>query len=85
MKKKEKLKEQLTKKMALLKQALSLSSAIIKDAMKGGGEMTMVTYIAMAILDGVYTLEEIKNPKVRRMVKKELEKLKMSAVVEADK
>ena len=46
--------------------------------------MTMVTYIAMAIIDGVYTLEEIKNKRVRRLVEKELEKLKMAEVIKTD-
>ena len=67
-----------------LGQALSLSKAIILESMKGGSTMSMVTYLAMAILNGDYTLEEIKNKRVRRLVEKELEKLKMAEVTKAD-
>ena len=70
--------------MMALGQALSLSKAIILESMKGGSTMSMVTYLAMAILNGDYTLEEIKNKRVRRLVEKELEKLKMAEVTKTD-
>jgi hypothetical protein len=52
--------------------------------MKGGNTM-IVKYLAVTILDGLMTLEEIKNKKLRELVKTELDKMGLAEVVEEDK
>ena len=42
----------------------------------------MVKYLALTILDGLMTLDEIKNKKLRRLVKAELEKMGVGALAE---
>lgn len=62
-------------------QRLHLSSVIFFEILKGGDGM-MVRYLALTILDGLMTLDEIKNKKLRRLVKAELEKLGVGELAE---
>jgi len=57
---------------------------IFLEMMKGGNSM-MIKYLALTILDGLMTLEEIKNKKLRELVKTELDKMGLAEVVEEDK
>jgi hypothetical protein len=57
---------------------------IFLEIMKGGNTM-IVKYLAVTILDGLMTLEEIKNKKLRKLVKAELDKMGLAEVVEEDK
>jgi hypothetical protein len=54
---------------------------IFLEIMKGGNSM-MVKYLALTILDGLMTLDEIKNKKLRKLVKAELDKMGLAEVAE---
>lgn len=74
-------KKQQNQKILNLFQRLHLSSAIFLEILKGGDTM-MVRFLALTILDGLMTLDEIKNKKLRRLVKAELEKMGVGEVAE---
>jgi hypothetical protein len=57
---------------------------VFVELMKGGNSM-LVKYLALTILDGLMTLDEIKNKKLRKLVKAELDKMGLADVVEEDK
>jgi hypothetical protein len=57
---------------------------IFLEIMKGGNIM-IVRYLALTILDGLMTLDEIKNKKLRKLVKAELDKMGLAEVVTEDK
>lgn len=63
-------------------QTFRLSSMIFIAMMKGGNSM-MIHFLALNILDGLLTLEEIKNKKLRKLVKAELDKMGVGEVAEA--
>ena len=74
----------MKKKVVAVLEKLQLSSMIFLKIMKGGNSM-MVKYLALTILDGLMTLDEIKNKKLRKLVKAELDKMGLAEVVEEDK
>ena len=74
----------MKKKVVAVLEKLQLSSVIFLEIMKGGNSM-MVKYLALTILDGLMTLDEIKNKKLRKLVKAELDKMGLAEVVEEDK
>ena len=74
----------MKKKVVALLEKLQLSSLVFIELMKGGNSM-MVKYLALTILDGLMTLDEIKNKKLRKLVKAELDKMGLAEVVEEDK
>lgn len=74
----------MKKKVVAVLEKLQLSSMIFLEIMKGGNSM-MVKYLALTILDGLMTLNEIKNKKLRKLVKAELDKMGLAEVVEEDK
>nr|DAD66438.1 MAG TPA: hypothetical protein [Siphoviridae sp. ctyQ43] len=74
----------MKKKVTAVLEKLKLSSMIFLEIMKGGNTM-IVKYLAVTILDGLMTLEEIKNKKLRKLVKAELDKMGLAEVVEEDK
>lgn len=74
----------MKKKVVAVLKKLQLSSLIFLEIMKGGNTM-IVKYLAVTILDGLMTLEEIKNKKLRELVKTELDKMGLAEVVEEDK
>lgn len=74
----------MKKKVVAVLEKLQLSSVIFLEIMKGGNTM-IVKYLAVTILDGLMTLEEIKNKKLRKLVKAELDKMGLAEVVEEDK
>ena len=74
----------MKKKVVAVLEKLQLSSMIFLEMMKGGNGM-MVKYLALTILDGLMTLDEIKNKKLRKLVKAELDKMGLAEVVEEDK
>lgn len=74
----------MKKKVVAVLEKLRLSSLIFVEIMKGGNNM-MVKYLALTILDGLMTLDEIKNKKLRKLVQAELDKMGLAAVVEEDK
>ena len=74
----------MKKKVVAVLEKLQLSSMIFLEIMKGGDSM-MVKYLALTILDGLMTLDEIKNKKLRKLVKAELDKMGLAEVVEEDK
>ena len=74
----------MKKKVVAVLEKLQLSSVIFLEIMKGGNTM-IVKYLAVTILDGLMTLEEIKNKKLRELVKTELDKMGLAEVVEEDK
>nr|DAP67225.1 MAG TPA: hypothetical protein [Caudoviricetes sp.] len=74
----------MKKKVTAVLEKLKLSSMIFLEIMKGGNSM-MVKYLALTILDGLMTLDEIKNKKLRKLVKAELDKMGLAEVVEEDK
>lgn len=45
----------------------------------------IVKYLALTILDGLMTLDEIKNKKLRKLVQAELDKMGLAEVAEEDK
>lgn len=71
----------MKKKVVALLEKLQLSSLIFLEMMKGGNSM-MVKYLALTILDGLMTLDEIKNKKLRKLVKAELDKMGLAEVAE---
>lgn len=74
----------MKKKVVAVLEKLQLSSLIFLEIMKGGNTM-IVKYLAVTILDGLMTLDEIKNKKLRKLVKAELDKMGLAEVVEEDK
>ena len=74
-------KKQQNQKILNLFQRLHLSSTIFFEILKGGDTM-MVRFLALTILDGLMTLDEIKNKKLRRLVKAELDKMGVGEVAE---
>lgn len=74
----------MKKKVVAVLEKLQLSSLIFLEIMKGGNSM-MVKYLALTILDGLMTLDEIKNKKLRKLVKAELDKMGLAEVVAEDK
>ena len=74
----------MKKKVVAVLEKLQLSSLIFLEIMKGGNTM-IVKYLAVTILDRLMTLEEIKNKKLRELVKTELDKMGLAEVVEEDK
>lgn len=71
----------MKKKVVAVLEKLQLSSMIFLEIMKGGNSM-MVKYLALTILDGLMTLDEIKNKKLRKLVKAELDKMGLAEVAE---
>ena len=71
----------MKKKVVAVLEKLQLSSMIFLEMMKGGNSM-MVKYLALTILDGLMTLDEIKNKKLRKLVKAELDKMGLAEVAE---
>lgn len=74
----------MKKKVVAVLEKLQLSSMIFLEMMKGGNTM-MIRYLALTILDGLMTLDEIKNKKLRKLVKAELDKMGLAEVVAEDK
>ena len=74
----------MKKKVVAVLEKLQLSSLVFLEIMKGGNSM-MVKYLALTILDGLMTLDEIKNKKLRKLVKAELDKMGLAEVVAEDK
>lgn len=74
----------MKKKVVVVLEKLQLSSLVFLEIMKGGNSM-MVKYLALTILDGLMTLDEIKNKKLRKLVKAELDKMGLAEVVAEDK
>ena len=74
----------MKKKVVAVLEKLQLSSVIFLEIMKGGNTM-IVKYLALTILDGLMTLDEIKNKKLRKLVKAELDKMGLAEVVAEDK
>lgn len=74
----------MKKKVVAVLEKLQLSSLVFIEIMKGGNSM-MVKYLALTILDGLMTLDEIKNKKLRKLVKAELDKMGLAEVVAEDK
>ena len=74
----------MKKKVVAVLEKLQLSSMIFLEIMKGGNTM-IVRYLALTILDGLMTLDEIKNKKLRKLVKAELDKMGLAEVVAEDK
>ena len=74
----------MKKKVVAVLEKLQLSSLIFLEIMKGGNTM-IVKYLALTILDGLMTLDEIKNKKLRKLVKAELDKMGLAEVVTEDK
>nr|DAU16552.1 MAG TPA: hypothetical protein [Caudoviricetes sp.] len=71
----------MKKKVVAVLEKLQLSSLVFLEMMKGGNSM-MVKYLALTILDGLMTLDEIKNKKLRKLVKAELDKMGLAEVAE---
>ena len=71
----------MKKKVVAVLEKLQLSSMIFLEIMKGGNTM-IVKYLALTILDGLMTLDEIKNKKLRKLVKAELDKMGLAEVAE---
>lgn len=74
----------MKKKVVAVLEKLQLSSMIFLEMMKGGNSM-MIKYLALTILDGLMTLDEIRNKKLRKLVKAELDKMGLAEVVAEDK
>ena len=74
----------MKKKVVAVLEKLQLSSLVFLEIMKGGNRM-MVKYLALTILDGLMTLDEIKNKKLRKLVKAELDIIGLAEVVAEDK
>ena len=77
-------KMKMKQKVVAILEKLRLSSLVFVELMKGGNSM-LVKYLASTILDGLMTLDEIKNKKLRKLVKAELDKMGLADVVEEDK
>lgn len=63
---------------------IRLTSAIILALLKGGGNM-MIKILVANILDGLMTLDQIKNKKLRKLVEAELRKLGLAEVIDEHK
>lgn len=74
----------MKKKVVAVLEKLQLSSLIFLEIMKGGNSV-LIKYLALTILDGLMTLDEIKNKKLRKLVKAELDKMGLAEVVAEDK
>lgn len=74
----------MKKKVVAVLEKLQLSSLIFLEIMKGGNTV-LIKYLALTILDGLMTLDEIKNKKLRKLVKAELDKMGLAEVVAEDK
>lgn len=74
----------MKKKVVAVLEKLQLSSMIFLEMMKGGNSM-IIKYLALTILDGLMTLDEIRNKKLRKLVKAELDKMGLAEVVAEDK
>lgn len=59
---------------------IRLTSAIILALLKGGGNM-MIKILVANILDGLMTLDQIKNKKLRKLVEAELRKMGLTDVI----
>lgn len=64
-----------------LLQRLNISAAIIAEIMKGGGTMTY-TFLALNVIQGINTLDDFKNKRLRKLVEKELIKMGYEELVE---
>ena len=64
-----------------LLQRLNISVAIIAEIMKGGGTMTY-TFLALNVIQGLNTLDDFKNKRLRKLVEKELIKMGYEELVE---
>lgn len=60
---------------------IRLTSAIILALLKGGGNM-MIKILVANILDGLMTLDQIKNKKLRKLVEAELRKMGLADVID---
>jgi hypothetical protein len=73
--------KKMKKKVLEILQKLKLSSAIISEILKGGDNM-MITFLALNVVDGLNTLDDFKNKKLRRLVEKELIRMGYKELVE---
>ena len=64
-----------------LLQRLNISAAIIVEIMKGGGTMTY-TFLALNVIQGLNSLDDFKNKRLRKLVEKELIKMGYAELVE---
>lgn len=64
-----------------LLQRLNISAAIIAEIMKGGGTMTY-TFLALNVVQGINSLDDFKNKRLRKLVEKELIKMCYAELVE---
>lgn len=64
-----------------LLQRLNISAAIIAEIMKGGGTMTY-TFLALNVVQGINSLADFKNKRLRKLVEKELIKMGYPELVE---
>lgn len=64
-----------------LLQRLNISAAIIAEIMKGGGTMTY-TFLALNVVQGLNSLDDFKNKRLRKLVEKELIKMGYEELVE---
>lgn len=60
---------------------IRLTSAIILALLKGGGNM-MIKILVANILDGLMTLDQIKNKKLRKLVEAELRRMGLADVID---
>lgn len=60
---------------------IRLTSVIILALLKGGGNM-MIKILVSNILDGLMTLDQIKNKKLRKLVEAELRKMGLADVID---
>lgn len=60
---------------------IRLTSVIILALLKGGGNM-MIKILVANILDGLMTLDQIKNKKLRKLVEAELRKMGLADVID---
>lgn len=64
-----------------LLQRLNISATIIAEIMKGGGTMTY-TFLALNVVQGINSLDDFKNKRLRKLVEKELIKMGYAELVE---
>lgn len=69
------------KKLMGVANNIRLTSAIILALLKGGGNM-MIKILVANILDGLMTLDQIKNKKLRKLVEAELRKMGLADVID---
>lgn len=66
----------IKKKVQKILENLQISSTVFYEMMRGGE--TMIPYfLALNIIDGLLTLDQIKNKKLRKLVEKELAKMNL--------